>query len=291
MATLWHILNGAYTNYSWNTTTKWLLTQHGWPIVAVLILVGILTACVIAINGFVILHFILNCNLLLKHRNAFIFNMAVADFLIGTLVMPMFFFQMLTKGAWPSRATIPCRVLCSLDVICCTVSIVTLCCISLDQLYAVIKPIHYHVATTSGKTLAVILAIWAYSSTLLMLTMRWTTPEEEEWRLSLRCSITKELPWFVTAATFSFYIPLLIIVIVHLKIYHVIRQRNLSLQVYQYGNIACIVNSSDDHKSLIVGFHSHHNWKSDRIILKTVATFAILWLPFFLICCAGTNHF
>uniref|UniRef100_A0A9J2PBU2 G-protein coupled receptors family 1 profile domain-containing protein n=1 Tax=Ascaris lumbricoides TaxID=6252 RepID=A0A9J2PBU2_ASCLU len=82
----------------------------------------------------------------------------------GIVVMPLAISNILTESRW-LYGMLLCKVWTSLDVICCTASIVTLCAISADRFIGVTRPLQYAQLVTTrrvfyscgGNTFAIIL--------------------------------------------------------------------------------------------------------------------------------------
>ncbi|XP_032815962.2 D(4) dopamine receptor-like [Petromyzon marinus] len=97
--------------------------------------------------------------------NWFIVSLAVADLLVGILVLPLFVYSEFLSGVWTLGSGL-CDALMTLDVMLCTASIYNLCAISLDRFIAVRAPLHYEHKRVNVRQAALITATWLLSLAL-----------------------------------------------------------------------------------------------------------------------------
>lgn len=120
----------------------------------VVVVLGFLTLLTVLINGAVIITICTTKKLHLP-ANYLICSLAVTDFLVALLVMPISILY-ITMKTW-SLGQVVCEIWLSMDMICCTCSILHLCVIALDRYWAITKAIEYackrsarHAATMVG---------------------------------------------------------------------------------------------------------------------------------------------
>ncbi|XP_042568141.1 5-hydroxytryptamine receptor 2B [Cyprinus carpio] len=94
--------------------------------------------------------------------NFFLMSLAVADLLVGLLVMPIALVTVLFHSRWP-LADFLCPIWLFLDVLFSTASIMHLCAISLDRYIAIKKPIQHSQFKSRSKALAKIALVWLIS--------------------------------------------------------------------------------------------------------------------------------
>jgi PREDICTED: similar to serotonin receptor len=121
------------------------------------------------------------------------------------------------KGYWNLGPTL-CDMWVSFDVTSCTASILNLCMISVDRYLTITKPLTYGVKRTTKRMLLFISAVWLTSCLiivppLLILGNEHGTEEEP------KCQVSQNIGYQLYATLASFYIPLVVMIIVYYKIY------------------------------------------------------------------------
>ncbi|XP_060944267.1 5-hydroxytryptamine receptor 2A [Limanda limanda] len=99
--------------------------------------------------------------------NYFLMSLAVADMLLGILVMPVSMVTILYDYGWPLPSDL-CPIWIYLDVLFSTASIMHLCAISLDRFIAIRNPIHHSRFNSHTKARVKILAVWTISAGISM---------------------------------------------------------------------------------------------------------------------------
>ncbi|XP_015232153.1 PREDICTED: 5-hydroxytryptamine receptor 2B [Cyprinodon variegatus] len=94
--------------------------------------------------------------------NYFLMSLAVADLLVGLLVMPIALITVLYNSRWPLPDFL-CPIWLFLDVLFSTASIMHLCAISLDRYIAIKRPIQHSQYKSRAKALAKIALVWLIS--------------------------------------------------------------------------------------------------------------------------------
>ncbi|KAF5892103.1 5-hydroxytryptamine receptor 2A-like, partial [Clarias magur] len=95
--------------------------------------------------------------------NYFLMSLAVADMLLGLLVMPVSMVTILYGYSWP-LPPILCPLWIYLDVLLSTASIMHLCAISVDRYIAIRNPLAHSRAKSAWRARAKITAVWAISA-------------------------------------------------------------------------------------------------------------------------------
>lgn len=94
--------------------------------------------------------------------NYFLMSLAVADLLVGLLVMPIALVTILYNSNWPLPESL-CPIWLFLDVLFSTASIMHLCAISLDRYIAIKKPIQHSQYKSRAKAMLKIALVWIIS--------------------------------------------------------------------------------------------------------------------------------
>lgn len=95
--------------------------------------------------------------------NYFVTSLAVADCLVGLVVMPFSALYEVLQNTW-FFGTDWCDTWRSLDVLFSTASILNLCVISLDRYWAITDPFSYPMKMTRNRAVVLIAAVWFCSS-------------------------------------------------------------------------------------------------------------------------------
>ncbi|KAL0963682.1 hypothetical protein UPYG_G00309510 [Umbra pygmaea] len=145
--------------------------------------------------------------------NYFLMSLAVADMLLGILVMPVSMVTILYDYRWPLPFDL-CPIWIYLDVLFSTASIMHLCAISLDRYIAIRNPLHHSRFNSRTKARLKIMAVWTISVGISMpipvLGLRDYTKVFKDGS----CQLTDDN--FVLVGSFvAFFIPLTIMVVTY----------------------------------------------------------------------------
>ncbi|VDD96236.1 unnamed protein product [Enterobius vermicularis] len=95
----------------------------------------------------------------LRHPSNFLLvSLAIADFCVGLIVMPLGLIELVTKK-W-ILGSVLCRLWTSADLTLCTASIINLCMISVDRYFAVSRPLRYSAQRTLKRILVYVAIVW-----------------------------------------------------------------------------------------------------------------------------------
>ncbi|KAL4648244.1 5-hydroxytryptamine receptor 2A-like [Arapaima gigas] len=182
--------------------------EKNWP--ALLILVIIL----LTIGGNILV--IMAVSLEKKLQNAtnfFLRSLAVADMLVGILVMPVSLITVLHDYAWPLPNPL-CPIWIYLDVLFSTSSIMHLCAISLDRYVGIRSPIEYSRFNSRTKAMLKIAAVWTISVVISMPIPVIGLLDKNKVFVGSSCVLVE--PRFVLLGSFvAFFIPLVIMVVTY----------------------------------------------------------------------------
>ncbi|KAJ8967564.1 hypothetical protein NQ317_008727 [Molorchus minor] len=238
----------------------------------------------------------------MRHRklrvitNYYVISLALADMLVAMFAMT-FNASVHIFGEW-KFGYLMCDVWNSLDVYFSTVSILHLCCISVDRYYAIVKPLKYTLIMTKRVVAMMILTTWFSPAFLsfLPISMGWyTTDENQIYRKNNldECEFVVNKLYAVISSSISFWIPL------------TDRKRRCTIGMVQpfllhqnNTNGDMLSNSGGSSKALThheINQDLHHTPTRERNISKMkrehkaartlgiiMGTFILCWLPFFL---------
>lgn len=165
----------------------------------------------------------------MRHRklrvitNYFVVSLALADMLVAIWAMCFNASVELTNGTW-LFGYFMCDVWNSLDVYFSTVSILHLCCISVDRYYAIVQPLDYPLIITHHKLAIMLAVVWCSPAlvSFLPIFMGWYTTEEHlQYRIDHPevCQFTVNKPYAVISSTVSFWAPGFIMIFMYWRIY------------------------------------------------------------------------
>nr|XP_055071696.1 5-hydroxytryptamine receptor 2A [Misgurnus anguillicaudatus] len=189
-------------------TNKQELVQKNWA--ALLILVAV----IITVAGNILV--IMAVNLERKLQNAtnyFLMSLAVADMLLGLLVMPVSMVTIVYGYSWPLPAAL-CPMWIYLDVLFSTASIMHLCAISLDRYVAIRNPIRHNRSNSRSRARAKITAVWTISAGISMPIPVLGLRDHTKVFKDGSCLLTDNS--FVLIGSFvAFFVPLIIMVVTY----------------------------------------------------------------------------
>nr|6WGT_A Chain A, 5-hydroxytryptamine receptor 2A,Soluble cytochrome b562 fusion [synthetic construct]6WGT_B Chain B, 5-hydroxytryptamine receptor 2A,Soluble cytochrome b562 fusion [synthetic construct]6WGT_C Chain C, 5-hydroxytryptamine receptor 2A,Soluble cytochrome b562 fusion [synthetic construct]6WH4_A Chain A, 5-hydroxytryptamine receptor 2A,Soluble cytochrome b562 fusion [synthetic construct]6WH4_B Chain B, 5-hydroxytryptamine receptor 2A,Soluble cytochrome b562 fusion [synthetic construct]6W len=145
--------------------------------------------------------------------NYFLMSLAIADMLLGFLVMPVSMLTILYGYRWPLPSKL-CAVWIYLDVLFSTASIMHLCAISLDRYVAIQNPIHHSRFNSRTKAFLKIIAVWTISVGISMPIPVFGLQDDSKVFKEGSCLLADDN--FVLIGSFvSFFIPATIMVITY----------------------------------------------------------------------------
>ena len=178
------------------------------------LILGTIVIMTIVGNVLVLLAVFVNSHLR-STTHYFIANLAVADLLLGTSVLP--FSAILEIVQHWLFGQIFCDIWAAVDVLCCTASIMSLCVISIDRYIGVTRPLQHSSIMTERRAAYIILLVWILSGAISVAPLLgWKEPPPED---SSVCEVTKQLGYVLFSVSGSFYVPLIIILLVYFRVY------------------------------------------------------------------------
>ena len=182
--------------------------------VVVVVLLGLLALFTALVNGAVIAAICTTRKLHLP-ANYLICSLAVTDFLVAVLVMPISILY-IAVDSW-TLGQVVCEMWLSVDMTCCTCSILHLCVIALDRYWAITKAIEYTRKRSAGRAAGMIGMVWLISILISVPPLFW----RERPSAVNQCIIQHDHLGYTIYSTFgAFYIPMIIILLLYYRIYH-----------------------------------------------------------------------
>ncbi|XP_042349221.1 alpha-1A adrenergic receptor-like [Plectropomus leopardus] len=182
---------------------------------------------VFAIAGNILVILSVVCNRHLRTpTNYFIINLAIADLLLSTTVLPVSAtLEILDYWVF---GRIFCDIWAAVDVLCCTASIMSLCVISIDRYIGVSHPLQYPGIVTEKRALLAMLGVWVLSVVISIgPLLGWKQPPSPD---DTECPITEEPFYALFSSLGSFYIPLIVILAMYCRVYIVAKRTTKNLE-------------------------------------------------------------
>ncbi|XP_071948985.1 dopamine receptor 2-like [Antedon mediterranea] len=229
--------------------------------------------------------------------NLLIASLALADFLIGVVVLPTAISLEYSSGYW-YFGRIWCDIWHAIDVFCCTASISNLCIISFDRYWAITRTMTYRFKMTKRVSCFLIAFVWVSASTIsfpwLILWRKVDPPFVVN-----QCIFTSNSLFIFVSSLISFYLPCIIMTFIYLRIYLRIYLTVLKQQIQGIltgtKSVMTSTKKSDKHRKPVnLRIHYGGTLKKNRLTntMKTehkaakvlgivMGIFIVCWLPFF----------
>ncbi|KAH7701477.1 Protein OCTR-1 a, partial [Aphelenchoides avenae] len=208
------------------STNGSVAVASGWPsgytpVEAFFAALGMCTLMLVIVFGNLMVIVVLSSDqkLRLQRHNWLIVSLAVADLLVGLLVMPLTMTYEII-GAW-ALGNILCELWLAMDVLFVTASILHICVISLDRYWTVTRPLTYPARRTALKIWLMIGAAWVFSLLISLPPLLGWRPQ----RKPGECEVSNDLGYVLYSALGSFYIPVIVLITAYWRIATVTRQR------------------------------------------------------------------
>lgn len=221
------------------------------------ILLGLMSIITVCGNLLVIIS-IIYFKQLQTPSNNLILSLAMTDLLVGLVVFPLSMSYSLSYCMF--HRELLCKVRDAIDVILSTTSIFNLCFISVDRYYAVCQPLSYRTKINVRVVSLMILISWGVS-VLVAIGFAITELLQEQCTEDCFSDVILEK---VMAPIFSFYLPVVIMLYIYLRIFLVAQRQARSIQSTSKPGI------------------SSTERKATKTLAIVMGAFLMCWLPFFL---------
>ncbi|XP_038128422.1 trace amine-associated receptor 1-like [Cyprinodon tularosa] len=221
-----------------------------------LMLLSIVTVCgnllvVISIIYFKQLH---------TPTNTLILSLAAADLLVGILVFPLSMAFSLSSCTY--NESLFCKVRDSFDILFSTCSIMHLCCISIDRYHAICQPLTYRSKINRHVVFIMIAVSWGVSALIGIGVIIPRLKNEQ----CLETCFVDVLMANTVGPILSFYLPVVIMLCIYLKIFLVAQRQARSIQTIT--------------KSAATA--SNMERKATKTLAIVLGVFLFCWTPFFI---------
>ncbi|XP_028461707.1 trace amine-associated receptor 1-like [Perca flavescens] len=196
--------------------------------------------------------------------NYLILSLAVADLLVGIIVFP--FSMAFSLSSCLYHESLFCKVRGSFDITLSTTSILHLCCISIDRYYAVCQPLTYRTKINHCVVVIMIVVSWGGSALIaISITIAGLNNDKCEERCLIDVVMANTI-----GPIFSFYLPVIIMLCIYLKIFLAAQKQARSIQ-----NTTC---QSKRFGATV----SKNERKATKTLAIIMGVFLLCWTPFFL---------
>ncbi|KAM9840817.1 trace amine-associated receptor 1-like [Aulostomus maculatus] len=193
--------------------------------------------------------------------NYLILSLALADLLVGALVIP--FSAILSVRSCCDVESLLYKVRGGFDMLLCTASILNLCFISVDRYYAVCQPLRYRHKITNWVAAIMILVSWTVSALVgIGVSMKGVNKKQSD----RKCLLFQNKSSPIIGAVFAFFLPAIMMVTIYVKILMVAWRQARSI-----------------HNTTMCGATlSRMERKATKTLAIVMGAFLTCWTPFFL---------
>ncbi|XP_076874414.1 trace amine-associated receptor 13c-like [Brachyhypopomus gauderio] len=236
------------------------------------ILLSFISVCTVLFNLLVITS-ISHFKQLHTPTNLLILSLAVADLLVGLIVMPVNIIQ-LRDSCW-YLGKMACAVIPLINIVSTSASLCSMTCIAVDRYIAVNDPLLYSTKITVCKTSLIIILGWSVCL-FYVITVLYFNDHLLQSQLSMscygECVIVMKYSWVIVDLVISFLCPCSIIIILYAVIFIVARRQAIAVK--------SMTNVHSQGRAVKVSITSET--KAAKTLGIVVCFYLGCWIPFFL---------
>ena len=216
------------------------------------------------------------------HQRTYVFviSLAIADLLVGILVMPLSLFHLYRSGSqWYNVLNDHhiCVMSTSFDVMFTTTSILHLMCMTIDRYLAVAYPLKYSRLMNRTFVILLLLLCWMISAILsfglIFGDVHHIGIDKTEVACSaMPCALEVNIWYAVFGSIVAFYVPSVFMVLCNIKLYLVVKKRKEILNSLTSAYVSSAMTERQIQTEVKVA----------RTIAILLSCFFVCWLPFFL---------
>lgn len=154
--------------------------------------------------------------------NYLILSLAMTDLLVAVLVMPLSLINEISIYWFLGNAV--CDMWISMDVLCCTASILHLVAIAFDRYWAV-SNIDYVRSRSARQILFMVAIVWMVSICISIPPLFGWRSDSDGPTVKGECKISQDQGYTIFSTVGAFYCPLLLMLVINFKIYRAARYR------------------------------------------------------------------
>ncbi|XP_076876904.1 trace amine-associated receptor 6-like [Brachyhypopomus gauderio] len=271
----------SFTAYQHNMTVEFCFPDNnsscikevrtGTGNVFLFILLSFISVCTVFLNLLVIIS-ISHFKQLHTPTNLLILSLAVADLLVGLIVMPVNIMGLI-DNCW-YFGNIACVAVLMINYFSMASSLCSLTFIAVDRYIAINDPLSYSIKITASKTSVFIISGWSFSLLYVFTFLYYNDhllPSQIMIRCHGECAIYIKYPWMTVDLIVIFITPCSIILILYSFIFNVARRQAIAVR--------SVMNSTSNRQVSKVSFTSET--KAAKTLGIVVCVYLACWIPFY----------